>query len=147
LFSLSVYNTCLQIGAPIGIAISNIIANNKNAPTALGSQLLPGYRAAFYTQAAIAGVGFVVTIIFHPNRDPAKLSEGATPEEVAAVAAGGGDENLSSHHHNNDVAQKDIETAANSEMFEMKNGELASAGATTIFQGSSTSLGEKTELK
>lgn len=106
----------------------------------MGSQLLPGYRAAFYTQAVIAGVGLVVTIIFHPNRDPLKMSEGVNAEEVAVVAAGGGDENLSSHHH-------DIETAANSEIFELKNGGLASAGATTMSQGSFASLGEKADVK
>ncbi|GJJ72820.1 hypothetical protein EMPS_05178 [Entomortierella parvispora] len=143
----AVFNTCLQIGAPIGIAISNIIANNTNAPTAIGAQLLPGYRAAFYTQAIIGGVGFVITIVYHPNRDPAKLSEGITAEEVAVVAAAGGDENLSTHHRNNNAAQKDIETAPSSEIFEMKSAGLASADATTIFQGPSATLGGTEELR
>ncbi|KAF9980816.1 hypothetical protein BGZ65_004649 [Modicella reniformis] len=35
----AVFNVCLQIGAPIGIAISNIVANNRNF----------SYRAAFYS--------------------------------------------------------------------------------------------------
>ncbi|KAG0196820.1 hypothetical protein BGX28_009706 [Mortierella sp. GBA30] len=69
----AVYNVSLQIGAPIGIAISNIIANGRNAPTAFGAELLTGYRAAFYSFAIMGGIGLVMTIIFAANSDPAKM--------------------------------------------------------------------------
>ncbi|KAG0306763.1 hypothetical protein BGZ97_000627, partial [Linnemannia gamsii] len=135
----AVYNVALQIGAPIGIAISNIIANGKNGDLAMGAQLLPGYRAAFYTYAIIGGVGLIVTIIFATNSDPAKMRE-TTAEGVAATAAGLGDE---------EIGHESIDQIAT----EMKESGVVSAGATTM--GSSTSLatagnavpGEKEELK
>ncbi|GJJ74646.1 hypothetical protein EMPS_07004 [Entomortierella parvispora] len=68
----AIFNTSIQVGAPIGIAIANIVANNKNSPFAVGAQLLPGYRDAFYTYAIIAAVGLVVTIIVNPNTDHLK---------------------------------------------------------------------------
>ncbi|KAF9436898.1 hypothetical protein BGZ76_002658 [Entomortierella beljakovae] len=71
----AVYNVCLQIGAPIGIAVSNIIANNKNGTMATGADLLPGYIDAFYSFAAIGGVGLVVTLILYPNSDPIRAPE------------------------------------------------------------------------
>ncbi|KAF8923015.1 hypothetical protein BGZ58_003465 [Dissophora ornata] len=70
----AVYNVALQLGAPIGIAISNIIANTRNPATAVGADLLPGYQAAFYTVAVISGVGLVLTIILAANSDPVKTS-------------------------------------------------------------------------
>ncbi|KAG0288993.1 hypothetical protein BGZ98_004034, partial [Dissophora globulifera] len=73
-----VYNVCQQIGAPIGIAISNIIANTRNSPSAVGVELLPGYHSAFYTVAIIGGIGLVLTIILASNTDPVKLSEDST---------------------------------------------------------------------
>ncbi|KAG0258185.1 hypothetical protein BG011_003450 [Mortierella polycephala] len=65
----AVYNVCIQIGAPVGIAVSNIIANNKNSIIAVGPELLPGYRDAFYSFAVMAGVGLVVTLVISPNSD------------------------------------------------------------------------------
>ncbi|KAG0336765.1 hypothetical protein BG005_004249, partial [Podila minutissima] len=78
----AVYNVSLQLGNPIGIAIGNIIANKRNAADAFGPALLPGYRAAFYAFAAMAGVGLIVTIIFAPNRDAvrADIAQGKDEE-------------------------------------------------------------------
>lgn len=67
LSSSIVYNVILQLGNPIGIVIGNIIANKKNTVSAFGSALPPGYRAVFYTFAAMAGVGLIVTIVFAPT--------------------------------------------------------------------------------
>ncbi|KAG0048189.1 hypothetical protein BGZ83_006820 [Gryganskiella cystojenkinii] len=151
----AVYNVSLQIGAPIGIAISNIIANNRNAATAIGKDLLPGYRAAFYSYAVMGGVGLIVTLLLAPNRDPAKMAESDAAKEAAVVAAGAGDEELSSHHlHNGQIEKKDVEIGDKSEIFELKeeqvggegNG-LSSEAATTIFQGSTSSFGDKAEVK
>ncbi|KAG0303055.1 hypothetical protein BGZ98_007036, partial [Dissophora globulifera] len=65
----AVYNVALQVGAPIGIAISNIIANSRNPPGTTGVDLLPGYHAAFYTFAIMAGVGLVATVLLAANQD------------------------------------------------------------------------------
>lgn len=79
----------MQIGAPIGIAITNIIANSRNSETAVGAELLPGYRAAFYAIAVMAGVGMVATLVLAPNTDNVKKSdedvelEGKTLETLA----------------------------------------------------------------
>jgi len=67
------YTTFLQIGTPVGIAISNIIANSINPATATKAALLPGYHAAFYSYAGMAGVGFLITLFLAPNRDPASM--------------------------------------------------------------------------
>lgn len=65
----------MQIGSPIGIAITNIIANGRNPETAVGAELLPGYRAAFYAIAVMAGVGMVATLVLAPNTDHVKKSD------------------------------------------------------------------------
>ncbi|KAG0285690.1 hypothetical protein BGZ96_010105 [Linnemannia gamsii] len=87
----AVYNVCLQLGAPIGVALSNIIANGRNSPTAVGAELLPGYRAAFYTEAVLGGISLLVAILLVPNRDPvvvaAKL-QCALPESVDLEVVG-----------------------------------------------------------
>ncbi|KAF9957580.1 hypothetical protein BGZ72_001670 [Mortierella alpina] len=85
----AVYNVSLQIGAPIGIAIANIIANTKNAPDSVGVNLLPGYVAAFYAFTAMAGVGLVCTLILNPNSDPVKPAEGDIEVMEMGVSAQG----------------------------------------------------------
>ncbi|KAK3842697.1 MAG: major facilitator superfamily domain-containing protein [Linnemannia gamsii] len=141
----AVYNVALQIGAPIGIAVANIIANGKNGDLAMGAELLPGYQAAFYSYAVMAGIGLVVTIIFATNSDPAKMHE-TTAEGVAATAAGAGDEEIG--HESIDQITNELKGNYG------KNESSIASGATIIFQGSSTSVatgvaqpGEKTELK
>ncbi|KAF9999437.1 hypothetical protein BGZ79_006976 [Entomortierella chlamydospora] len=88
----AVYNVCLQIGAPLGIAISNIIANNKNGLYAVGAQLLPGYLDAFYSYSVMAGVGLVVTLILYPNSDQVRSPTGAERLDVEAVVTTDGDD-------------------------------------------------------
>lgn len=78
----TVYNVSLQLGNPIGIAIGNIIANKKNAVDAFGPALLPGYRAAFYAFAAMAGVGLIATIVFAPNRDAVRADVAQSKDEA-----------------------------------------------------------------
>ncbi|KAF9184239.1 hypothetical protein BGZ51_003484 [Haplosporangium sp. Z 767] len=91
----AVYNVCLQIGAPIGIAISNIIANNKNSITAVGPELLPGYRDAFYSFAIMGGVGLVVTLVLNPNRDLIKSQ--AKDAETGEVSSASDDDATIEH--------------------------------------------------
>ncbi|KAI8595853.1 hypothetical protein EDD21DRAFT_448293 [Dissophora ornata] len=78
----AVYNVALQIGAPIGIGIANIIANTLNLATAVGADLLPGYQAAFYSVAVMAGVGLVLAIILAANSDPVKKDEQLEPKTL-----------------------------------------------------------------
>ncbi|KAF9537876.1 hypothetical protein EC957_007541 [Mortierella hygrophila] len=133
----AVYNVALQIGAPIGIAVANIVANGKNGRLAVGAELLPGYRSVFYTYAIMAGVGLVVTIIFATNSDPAKMHE-TTAEGVAATAAGAGDEEIG-HAESIDRITAEMKGSSG----------VASASATIFLDSSSTSVvgGEKEELK
>ncbi|KAI8359616.1 major facilitator superfamily domain-containing protein [Mortierella sp. GBAus27b] len=92
----AVFNVCIQLGAPIGIAITNIIANNKNPASAVGPELLPGYHAAFYTVTIIAGVGLVVSLLIYPNSDPARpiTDAEAAANEVGESAPEGDKEEL-----------------------------------------------------
>ncbi|KAG0238588.1 hypothetical protein BGW42_004350 [Actinomortierella wolfii] len=72
----SIFNIALQLGGPLGLAISTIIADSKNrgheheGP----SGLMPGYSAAFYAMAVMGGVGLLLTILLVPNQDPVALS-------------------------------------------------------------------------
>lgn len=68
-FNVTVYNVSLQVGAPIGIAIANIIADKHNKGIVAGSELMTGYRDAMYSFAAMAGLGLVCTLILNPNQD------------------------------------------------------------------------------
>ncbi|KAK3847790.1 MAG: major facilitator superfamily domain-containing protein [Linnemannia gamsii] len=81
----AVYNVSLQLGAPVGVALSNIIANSRNSPTAVGIELLPGYHAAFYIEAVLGGVGLLVALFLVPNRDLAVVAakpETTSPDDV-----------------------------------------------------------------
>ncbi|KAF8955205.1 hypothetical protein BGZ46_002696 [Entomortierella lignicola] len=131
----AVYNVALQIGAPIGIAVSNIIANDRNAPTAMGADLLPGYRAAFYSYAVMAGVGLVFTIILAANHDVGK-TEQIDATEVAAISAGAGEDDC----HNDHGDTKEIKDNRSRE-------EVKSENATVVLGSSSSSLNGISEEK
>ncbi|KAG0052355.1 hypothetical protein BGZ83_002694 [Gryganskiella cystojenkinii] len=125
----AVYNVSLQLGAPIGIAIANIIANGKNPATAVGKALLPGYKDAFYSYAVMAGVGLILTIVLAANRDPAKFTE--KQEVIDEVLTAVGAEGQSTLPHGHDLengseivghgAVEGLETARNSGIFEVKD--------------------------
>ncbi|KAG0032567.1 hypothetical protein BGZ81_010616 [Podila clonocystis] len=70
----AVYNVCLQVGVPVGIppvgiAIANIIADKYNKGTAAGLGPMTRYRGVFYSFAAMASVGLVLTLFLNPNQD------------------------------------------------------------------------------
>ncbi|GJJ69380.1 hypothetical protein EMPS_01726 [Entomortierella parvispora] len=132
----AVYNVSLQVGAPIGIAIANIIANGKNPATAVGKDLLPGYKDAFYAYAIMAGVGLVLTIILAANRDPAKFTEEQkVVDEVLTAVGAEGQSTLHELNHGSDLelgkseiighsaveSEGGLETARNSAIFEVKD--------------------------
>ncbi|KAF9963315.1 hypothetical protein BGZ65_004452 [Modicella reniformis] len=73
----AVYNVGIQLGAPIGLAIANIIAESYT-PDEAGDNaalMMDGYRAAFYAYGAMGGVGLVVMLIFAANQDPPEFAE------------------------------------------------------------------------
>ncbi|KAF9118436.1 hypothetical protein BGX30_004579 [Mortierella sp. GBA39] len=118
----AVYNVSLQLGAPVGVALSNIIANSRNSPTAVGVELLPGYRAAFYTEAVLGGIGLLIAILLVPHRDPVVVTENpesALPEDADLEVVGHAVE---------------VKADRSSEVFETKSDD------STIHKSSSTSL-------
>ncbi|KAF9208979.1 hypothetical protein CPC16_001440 [Podila verticillata] len=81
----AVYNVCLQVGAPIGIAIANIIADKHNKGIVAGPELMIGYRDAMYSFAAMAGLGLICTLLLNPNQDiVVGTSEDNDTESVAS---------------------------------------------------------------
>ncbi|KAF9127063.1 hypothetical protein BGW39_006152 [Mortierella sp. 14UC] len=83
----AVYIVAQQLGTPLGIAVANIAANSKNSLTAIGAELLPGYRASFYAVTGISGVGLVLTVLVAANSDPAKVHQDPSVEIDDGVAA------------------------------------------------------------
>lgn len=57
------FNTSVQVGGGLGLAVVSAVAATRIAPGASGDALLPGYHAAFWTAAAIAAVG-LATVLF-----------------------------------------------------------------------------------
>ncbi|OAQ33563.1 hypothetical protein K457DRAFT_14783 [Linnemannia elongata AG-77] len=68
----TMYNVGLRLGAPVAVALSNIIANSHNSPTTIGAELLPGYHAAFYTEAVLGGIGLLIAILYAATQRPCR---------------------------------------------------------------------------
>ncbi|KAF9584601.1 hypothetical protein BGW38_005885 [Lunasporangiospora selenospora] len=123
----AVYNVALQIGAPIGIAVANIVAHSINSPTATGVDLLKGYQGAFYSYAVISGFGLLATLIFFPNQDPIQFK--AVPKTKATDTIE--DEEMASETIGYADVVGQLDTARASEI-EVKGDVLISAGATIV---------------
>ncbi|KAG0072037.1 hypothetical protein BGZ89_008538 [Linnemannia elongata] len=81
----TMYNVGLRLGAPVAVALNNIIPNSHNSPTAVGAGLLPGYHAAFYTEAVLGGIGLLIAILYAAHTDPVVVAgkpESALPEDT-----------------------------------------------------------------
>ncbi|KAF9109099.1 hypothetical protein BGX27_008009 [Mortierella sp. AM989] len=78
----AVYNVALQLGAPLGLAISTIVSESYQGVGRTPIALMDGYRAAFYTFGVIGGVGFMMTAIIAPNQDPI-VHSGVSPDLIA----------------------------------------------------------------
>ncbi|KAG0264058.1 hypothetical protein DFQ27_001451 [Actinomortierella ambigua] len=72
----SIFNIALQLGGPLGIAISTIIADKENRGHAHDDPkaLMVGYSAAFYAMAGMSAVGLLLTGVLAPNQDPDSLT-------------------------------------------------------------------------
>ncbi|KAF9981065.1 hypothetical protein BGZ75_007680 [Mortierella antarctica] len=81
----AIYNTGLQLGAPFGIAILNVIAiatnNNDGGAVRGGPALMKGFKNAFFGIIAMGVFGFVLALIILPWDKPNQLAK-KTPEEV-----------------------------------------------------------------
>ncbi|KAF9436915.1 hypothetical protein BGZ76_002579 [Entomortierella beljakovae] len=80
----AIYNTGLQLGAPFGISILNVIAISTNVvdehgvlPS--GPSLMKGYKNAFFGTLVIGAIGFIITLVLlpwdRPNVPPNKAKQ------------------------------------------------------------------------
>ncbi|KAF9100528.1 hypothetical protein BGX29_006502 [Mortierella sp. GBA35] len=72
----ALYNTGLQLGAPFGIAVLNVIAistnNNSNGEVRGGPALMKGFRNAFYAMIAMGLFGFFLALVILPWDKPVR---------------------------------------------------------------------------
>ncbi|KAG0310283.1 hypothetical protein BGZ99_000543 [Dissophora globulifera] len=86
----AVFNVAMQVGGPIGLAIATIVSQSHEGPGGSPVDLMDGYRAAFYTMAAFAGVAFMAAAIFASNYDPieftGKMSEALAEDQEKGIS-------------------------------------------------------------
>jgi MFS family permease len=77
-------NTSQQVGGALGLAVLSSIATSYTADVSNLHDLTEGFRAAFLGGAAIAFLGFVLTLVLIGNRDSrAHVELGRTAAEAA----------------------------------------------------------------
>ncbi|KAG9065946.1 hypothetical protein KI688_002243 [Linnemannia hyalina] len=94
----ALYNTGLQLGAPFGIAILNVIAistnGNSNGAVRGGPALMKGFRNAFYAMIAMGLFGFFLALVIlpwdKPVRPAVKKSDKVEVEPSELESSGGG---------------------------------------------------------
>lgn len=57
------FNTGLQVGGGLGLAIMGFVAASQIGPRASGEALLPGYQAALWTAAGMAALGLLAAVL------------------------------------------------------------------------------------
>ncbi|KAF9971313.1 hypothetical protein BGZ73_005755 [Actinomortierella ambigua] len=84
----ALYSAALQMGAPFGLAIFNIIsaATNGTDPSVTGPVLMAGYKHALFAVAAFGGVALIVALIFVPYDKPS-LAKKTASDDIEANAA------------------------------------------------------------
>ncbi|GJJ76933.1 hypothetical protein EMPS_09292 [Entomortierella parvispora] len=90
------YNTGLQLGAPFGIAIFNVIAlsingSSSDASVNGGPLLMKGYKNAFFGIVAFGIFGFLLTTALLPWDKPNRPAKATTTVSDIAVEAGAED--------------------------------------------------------
>ncbi|KAF9437838.1 hypothetical protein BGZ76_010923 [Entomortierella beljakovae] len=106
----AIYNTGLQLGAPFGISIFNVIStstNNQGSGSTVhgGPELMEGYKNALFGVTAFGVLGFILTAIILPWDKPMRSS---MPAAAAAASAG----------------TNDLEAQADSTVTEVEEGKL-----------------------
>ncbi|KAF8948435.1 hypothetical protein BGZ47_004824 [Haplosporangium gracile] len=70
----AVFNVAIQLGGPIGLAISAIVNDRFTTFSDDGEQspteFMDGYRTAFYAMAVMGAVGLVFVVLLAANQDP-----------------------------------------------------------------------------
>ncbi|KAF9951211.1 hypothetical protein BGZ72_007226 [Mortierella alpina] len=87
----AVFSVAMQIGGPIGLAISTIIQQSFDRPSEGTEGQMAGYRAAFYTFGVFSGVGFILSLLLASNQDPPEFSGLAEEEREGLEAIEGGE--------------------------------------------------------
>ncbi|KAF9576808.1 hypothetical protein EC968_003315 [Mortierella alpina] len=84
----AIYNTGLQLGAPFGIAVMNVIATatngNSGGDARGGPALMKGYRNAFFGILAMGVVGFLVAMAVLPWDRPSPPIKNSSSESKDA---------------------------------------------------------------
>ncbi|KAF9973136.1 hypothetical protein BGZ73_003650 [Actinomortierella ambigua] len=82
----AIYSSALQMGAPFGLAIFNVIsaATNGTDPSVNGPILMKGYQHALFAVAAFGGLGFVIALFFMPYDKPAPPKKPAAEKDIEA---------------------------------------------------------------
>ncbi|KAG0255587.1 hypothetical protein BGZ95_005720, partial [Linnemannia exigua] len=74
----ALYNTGLQLGAPFGLAVLNVIAISTNGNTSGavrgGPALVKGFHNAFYAMIAMGLFGFLLALVILPWDKPVRSS-------------------------------------------------------------------------
>lgn len=68
----AVFNVAVQLGGPIGLAISAIVSE-KYTTSETPTGFMDGYRAAFYAMAVMGAVGLVFVVLLAANQDPVEF--------------------------------------------------------------------------
>ncbi|KAG0236231.1 hypothetical protein BGW42_003876 [Actinomortierella wolfii] len=84
----AIYSSALQMGAPFGLAIFNVIsaATNGTDPSVKGPILMKGYKHALFAVAAFGVVAFFIALIFVPYDKPKPAQAPAAKDDVEANA-------------------------------------------------------------
>ncbi|KAF9113053.1 hypothetical protein BGX27_002309 [Mortierella sp. AM989] len=79
----AIFNTGLQLGAPFGIAILNVISistKGQGEGPSVAAELMKGYKNALFGVVAFGVFGFILTAIVLPWDKPVRPAKPATPE-------------------------------------------------------------------
>ncbi|KAG0046224.1 hypothetical protein BGZ90_008234, partial [Linnemannia elongata] len=109
----ALYNTGLQLGAPFGLAILNVIAisTNGNIEGAVrgGPALAKGFHNAFYAMVAMGLFGFLLSLVILPWDKPvrpATIHKNTSTSSLASTAVPA--------HNASTIEPKDLEEVVSS---------------------------------
>ncbi|KAF9345997.1 hypothetical protein BGX34_004296 [Mortierella sp. NVP85] len=129
----AIYQTGLQLGAPLGIALLNVVAistnGNVNHGTAGGPSLMKGFRNAYYGAIVMGAFGFLVALIALPwgrlstgSETKKEGGDATAPQEVKGdddakdleAGVAGNNEIAQGHLDSKDDGQESTKTIRNS---------------------------------
>lgn len=81
------FNTGMQVGGGLGLAVMSVVAASQIRGDASGAALLPGYQAAFWTAAGIAGLGLVIAVLFVRTATSGRSQAAGSASSISARAS------------------------------------------------------------